>query len=220
MNIILLGPPGAGKGTQAEIIAKELNIPHISTGDIFRDNISKQTPLGREAKKYIDKGALVPDNITNKMVEHRLLKDDCKRGFLLDGYPRTINQAQFLKSALGEHGKDIDMVIEISLDEGEVLKRLSNRRVCQECKIVYHLINHPPRQAGVCDACGANLYHRTDDKKEIIMNRLKVYNEQTKTLVDFYAKENKLIKVKGENDIDAVSRKIILTITRREKTVK
>ncbi|MFH1453255.1 MAG: adenylate kinase [Armatimonadota bacterium] len=216
MNIILLGSPGAGKGTQAEIVAKELSIPHISTGDIFRENIAQATSLGKEAKTYIDKGLLVPDSVTNKMVEHRLLDNDCDRGFILDGYPRTINQANFLKTALSVHGKDITVVIDIVLDEEEVLRRLSNRRICPECNAVYHLINNPPEVEGKCTNCGSDLLHRSDDKKNIILNRIKVYKEQTEPLVDFYRKEDKLFKVRGDEDIKNISNKIVLIIKKYE----
>lgn len=215
MNIILLGPPGAGKGTQAKIMAEKLNIPHISTGDIFRDNIAKNTELGKEAKKHMDKGGLVPDNLTNKMIEHRLRQADCRNGFILDGYPRTVNQAKFLKSALSEQGHDIDFVIEIVLEEKEILKRLSNRRSCPQCNTVYHLVFNPPQKQGLCDDCGAELFHRADDKKEIIAKRVAVYNEETSPLVEFYNRENKLFKIDGKDNIEVITEKVLFKVKRK-----
>lgn len=214
MNIILLGPPGAGKGTQAKVITTKLAIPHISTGDIFRYNISNNTELGIEAKSCIDKGHLVPDSVTNKMIEDRLAKDDCQKGFLLDGYPRTINQAEFLKKLLNKKNQDINLVIEIQLDEKEILTRLTNRRVCGACDTLYHLIMKPPKLGGKCDKCGQVLCQRTDDKEEVILARIKVYNEQTKPLTQFYKKEGKLVLINGAGGSDAINENIMLSIKR------
>lgn len=216
MNLILLGPPGAGKGTQAKFIAEKLNIPHISTGDIFRYNINNNTVLGLEAKSYINKGQLVPDDLTNKMVEQRLSTPDCKGGFLTDGYPRTVNQAKFLKELLREKNQGIDLVIEVHLEEEEILRRLTNRRVCSQCNAVYHLISNPPAECGLCNKCGVELYHRSDDKEEVIISRINVYNNQTKPLVDFYTKERKLVRINGGKDIKIVTDDIISAIEKQK----
>lgn len=216
MNLILLGPPGAGKGTQAKFIAEKLNIPHISTGDIFRYNINNDTVLGLEAKTYINKGQLVPDDLTNRMVEQRLSTPDCKNGFLMDGYPRTVNQAKFLKELLKKKNQGIDLVIEVYLEEEEILRRLTNRRVCSQCNAVYHLISNPPAESGLCDKCGLGLYHRSDDKEEVIISRINVYNNQTKPLVDFYTKERKLVRINGGKDIKIVTDEIMSAIEKQK----
>lgn len=216
MNLILLGPPGAGKGTQAKIIVEKLNIPHISTGDIFRYHISNNTSLGIEAKKYIDKGNLVPDDITNMMVEERLSVDDCKNGFLLDGYPRTVNQAKFLEGLFERNNKDIDLVIKVELKEEDILRRLTNRRVCGNCGAVYHLISNLPAKAGFCDKCGSEIYHRDDDKEDVILSRIKVYSEQTKPLVEFYASRQKLFRINGKEDIEIVNKEIMSALEKRK----
>lgn len=216
MNLILLGPPGAGKGTQAKFIAEKLNIPHISTGDIFRYNINNNTVLGLEAKTSINKGQLVPDDLTNRMVEQRLSTPDCKNGFLMDGYPRTVNQAKFLKELLKKKNQGIDLVIEVYLEEEEILRRLTNRRVCSQCNAVYHLISNQPAESGICDKCGRELYHRSDDKEEVIISRISVYNNQTKPLVDFYTKERKLVRINGGKDIKIVTDDIMSAIKKQK----
>lgn len=216
MNLILLGPPGAGKGTQAKIIVEKLNIPHISTGDIFRHNISNDTSLGVEAKKYMDRGHLVPDDITNRMVEERLSRDDCKNGFLLDGYPRTINQAKFLEDLFKRNNKNIDLVIKVELKEEEILRRLTNRRVCGNCGAVYHLISNPPAKTGFCNKCGKEICHRADDKEDVILSRIKVYNEQTKPLVEFYTEQKKIFKINGKKDMEVVNKEIMSALEKRK----
>ncbi len=194
MRLIFLGPPGSGKGTQAELLADKLDIPHISTGDIFRDNIKKETDLGKKAKEYIDKGQLVPDHVTNYMVKGRLEKLD---GYILDGYPRTIPQAKFLDCI-----QDIDKVVEFELSDKEVIKRISGRRTCKKCGAMYHIVWNPPKKKGVCDECGSALIQRSDDKPETIKKRLEVYKKQTAPLIDYYS--DKLIKIDASPSIEKI----------------
>jgi adenylate kinase len=201
MRLILLGAPGAGKGTQAVTLSEKLNIPHISTGDIFRSNIKNGTPLGRMAKEYIDKGGLVPDEVTIGIVKDRLLNDDCKKGFILDGFPRTIPQAESLDKVLEEMDAFIDYAVDIYVSDEEIVKRLSGRRVCPECGKTYHLVSGPPRTSGICDVCGAALIQRDDDKEETVLKRLKTYHDQTEPLIGYYKKKGKLLTVDGETRI-------------------
>ena len=208
-NIILLGPPGTGKGTQAERMAEHLKVPHISTGDMFRQLASENDTLGLEAKeKYWGKGLLVPDDITIGLVRIRLSKPDCRDGFILDGFPRTIPQAEALEGLLGEMGKELDHVIEIQSSEEVIVKRLTSRRQCTKCKKIYG-IDVPPKVNGKCDADGAPLYHRDDDKEEVIVGRLEVYRAQTAPLIDFYTKKDKLTAVDGEQPIDKILKDIL-----------
>lgn len=204
MRIILLGPPGAGKGTQAANIAKRYGIPHISTGDIFRENIKKQTYLGIEAKKYIDKGELVPDDVTVAIVEDRIKKDDCINGFLLDGFPRTIEQANALSSITDKIGRKIDYVINIEVTKDELIKRLTGRRVCSSCGASYHIKFNPPERDGICNICGGKLIVRSDDTLEAVENRLNVYERQTAPLIDYYQELNVLKTVDGSQSIEKV----------------
>lgn len=193
MNIIMLGAPGAGKGTIASQMKERYNFPHISTGDIFRENIKNNTELGKMAKTYIDKGALVPDDVTTDITVDRISKDDCKEGFILDGFPRNFAQAKGLDEALDKLGKKIDLVILVDATDKQITERLSGRRVCESCGEVYHIINMPPKVEGVCDKCNGKLIHRKDDTEEVVLDRLKTYHELTQPLIDYY-KERKILK--------------------------
>jgi len=192
MKIILLGPPGVGKGTVAFRLSKNLNFAHIATGDMLRGNVSKKTELGLKAKSYMDKGNLVPDDIVIDMIKERLKEDDCKEGFILDGFPRTIHQANEIKKEV-----DIDKVINLQAKDEIIVKRLSRRQVCEKCNSIYHLDNLKPKTEGVCDKCSGSLYQREDDKPEAIQNRLVVYRELTEPLIKYYSEKGKLIDVDG-----------------------
>lgn len=204
MNLILMGLPGAGKGTQAEQIVAKYNIPHISTGDMFRAAMKAETEMGLQAKSFIDKGALVPDEVTIGIVRERLSQEDCVRGFLLDGFPRTVAQASALEEIMKDLGKKIDYVLNINVDSGLLLKRLTGRRICKECGATYHLEFNPPAKADVCDKCGGELYQRSDDNEETVANRLDVNIKQTKPLLDFYEELGYLQSINGEQDINKV----------------
>ncbi len=204
MNLILMGLPGAGKGTQAEKINEKYNIPHISTGDMFRLAIKEGTELGRQAKAFMDEGNLVPDEVTIGIVEERLKKDDCKDGFLLDGFPRTIAQAEALQTLLEKMHSSIDHVLYVDVPEENLVERLTGRRICPTCGATYHTIYNPPKQEGICDRDGAALMQREDDQPETVKNRLKVNIEQTKPLLDFYLDKGLLVKINGDQDIDHV----------------
>ncbi|EXY07045.1 adenylate kinase [Bacillus cereus] len=204
MNLILMGLPGAGKGTQAEQIVAKYNIPHISTGDMFRAAMKAETEMGLQAKSFIDKGALVPDEVTIGIVRERLSQDDCVRGFLLDGFPRTVAQASALEEIMKDLGKKIDYVLNINVDSGLLLKRLTGRRICKECGATYHLEFNPPAKADVCDKCSGELYQRSDDNEETVANRLDVNIKQTKPLLDFYEELGYLQSINGEQDINKV----------------
>lgn len=209
MRAILLGPPGAGKGTQAETIVKEFNILHISTGDIFRKNIKEETELGKKVKEYLDKGLLVPDALTIEIVKDRLLQDDCKKGFLLDGFPRTIEQADALDKVLGDMGHKLDYVVNIEVDSELLIDRAVGRRICKDCGQTYHVIYNKPSHEGICDKCGGELYQRKDDTKETVENRINVYVEQTKPLIEYYTKKGVILNINGEQPIDKVGSDII-----------
>lgn len=205
MNIILMGLPGAGKGTQAEQIKANYPIPHISTGDMFRAAIKNETPLGKEAKSYIDKGQLVPDSVTIGLVEERLNQEDAKEGFLLDGFPRTVEQAEALDQILAKTNRKIDKVLNIDVDPAILLPRLTGRRICKQCGNTYHLIFNPPKVEGLCDNDGGELYQRSDDNEETVGNRLEVNIKQTKPLLDFYSqKEGVVENINGDQDIKVV----------------
>ena len=204
MNIILLGPPGGGKGTQAKKIVEKYGIPHIATGDILREAVAKGTELGKKAKEYMDRGELVPDEIVIGIVRERLKQPDCEKGFLLDGFPRTIKQAEALDEMLKELGKNIDAVIYIDVPEEEVVKRITYRRTCRNCGAVYHLIYAPPKEDNKCDKCGGELYQRDDDKEEVVRQRFKVYMENTAPLIEYYEKKGLLYRVDGTKSIDEV----------------
>lgn len=205
MNVIFMGPPGAGKGTQAEHIVAEFRIPHISTGDAFRLAMREGTPLGKKAKEYVDQGLLVPDEITNGIVKERLQQDDCERGFLLDGFPRTIPQAEALENMLAELGRRIDHVINLKVDRNLLLARLTGRRICKSCGATYHVMFHPPKTEGVCDKCDGELYQRSDDTEEKVGTRLDEYVNKTAPLLDFYRSKGLLREVDGERSIEQVT---------------
>ncbi|SEN61241.1 adenylate kinase [Lihuaxuella thermophila] len=217
MNIVLMGLPGAGKGTQAARIVDELNIPHISTGDMFRAAVKEETPLGLEAKSYMDQGQLVPDRVTIGIVRERLGKDDCANGFLLDGFPRTVPQAEALDELTKDLGRELDHVIYIEVDEDELLKRLTGRRICRDCGATYHVLFAPPKVERVCDRCGGELYQRDDDRVETVANRLKVNMEQTEKLLQYYQKTGKLHRVDGKQPIEHVTDSILSLIRGSEK---
>ena len=201
MKIIMLGAPGAGKGTQAKMIAEKYSIPHISTGDIFRANIKGGTELGMEAKKYMDQGQLVPDELTVKILLDRVAQDDCKNGYVLDGFPRTIPQAEVLDEALTKLGESIDFAIDVNVPDENIINRMGGRRACVTCGATYHLVHIPPKQEGICDKCGAELILRDDDKPETVKKRLDVYHAQTQPLIDYYTAKNILHTVDGTVDM-------------------
>ena len=204
MKIIMLGAPGAGKGTQAKMIAEKYGIPHVSTGDIFRANIKNGTELGMEAKKYMDQGQLVPDELTVKILLDRVAQDDCKNGYVLDGFPRTIPQAEVLDKALTELGDAIDFAIDVNVPDENIVKRMSGRRACLSCGTTYHIEHIPPKKEGICDKCGQELVLRDDDKPETVLNRLKVYHDQTQPLIEYYKKAGILKSVDGTQDLNKV----------------
>ncbi len=204
MNLVLMGLPGAGKGTQAEKIVEKYKIPHISTGDMFRAAIKEGTELGLQAKSYMDRGDLVPDEVTIGIVRERLSKDDCQNGFLLDGFPRTVAQAEALETLLQQLNRSIDYVINIEVDKSILMERLTGRRICKECGATYHLVFNPPAQAGVCDKCGGELYQRADDNETTVVNRLEVNMKQAQPLLDFYAAKGYLRNINGQQHIDQV----------------
>lgn len=204
MNLVLMGLPGAGKGTQAEKIVDKYGIPHISTGDMFRAAMSEGTELGLKAKSFMDKGDLVPDEVTIGIVRERLSKDDCKKGFLLDGFPRTVPQAEALESMLSDLGKKIDYVINIDVDQDILMGRLTGRRICKSCGATYHLIFNPPTNEGTCDRCGGELYQRADDNEDTVKNRLDVNIKQSKPLLNFYETNGSLRNIDGQQEIGKV----------------
>jgi adenylate kinase len=204
MRIILLGPPGAGKGTQAKDLVNRYGIPQISTGDILRKNLADKTPLGIEAKKFMDKGELVPDSVVVGIVRDRLKEPDCKKGYILDGFPRTVAQAESLGTALEAMGQKIDAVLSIEVPASELVKRLGGRRTCKGCPAGYHVDFKPSKVAGVCDACGSELYQRDDDKEEAIMNRLKVYEASTAPLIGYYSAKGLLRPINGVGSMNAI----------------
>ena len=209
MNLILLGPPGAGKGTQAKLLCNKYNIPQISTGDILRSAVREQTVMGIKAKQFMDGGSLVPDEVVVGIVEERLQKADCENGFILDGFPRTIPQADALKQTLKNLGKDIDYVVSIAVNNDELLIRITGRRTCTKCGKGYHVTFDPPKVSGVCDVCGAELYQREDDKEDTIRRRLQVYDQQTEPLITYYGKESILRTVIGTGTIEDIQNGII-----------
>ncbi|MCY8232412.1 adenylate kinase [Priestia endophytica] len=204
MNLVLMGLPGAGKGTQAEQMVEYYNIPHISTGDMFRAAIKEGTDLGVKAKQFMDKGELVPDEVTIGIVRERLAKDDCKEGFLLDGFPRTVAQAEALENILEELKRPLDYVINIDVDQDILMERLTGRRICKNCGATYHLVFNPPSQEGTCDKCGGELYQREDDNPATVSNRLAVNVKQSQPLLDFYNQKGYLRNIKGDQDITKV----------------
>lgn len=209
MRLILLGPPGAGKGTQAKVLTSKFGIPHISTGDMLREAVSSTTPVGLKAKSYMDKGELVPDEVVIEIVKLRLQKPDIKNGFILDGFPRTLVQAKNLDATLQKMGQDIDLVIYFETSAEVSIRRLSGRRVCRLCSANYHTVNMPPKKQGVCDKCGGDLFQRDDDKEETVRNRLTVYEQKTKNLLDYYKNKSKLRTVSGDKEVDEVFQQLV-----------
>ena len=209
MRLILLGPPGAGKGTQAKRVIEEFDIPHISTGDIFRKNIKEKTELGQKVEGLLAEGKLVPDELTIEIVWDRLDQEDCKNGFLLDGFPRTIPQAEALDEGLAKRGLKLDRVLNIDVDKHSLVKRLSGRRVCPNCGASYHIDNNPPKVEGICDVCQTPVIQREDDKEQTVLDRIKVYDSQTKPLVDFYNKQDLVFTVDGTLPIDEITNKLV-----------
>ena len=202
MKIIMLGAPGAGKGTHAKKISEKYNIPHISTGDIFRANIKEGTELGKKAKEYMDQGLLVPDELTCDLVMDRIQQDDCKNGFVLDGFPRTIPQAEALDAALEKINQKMDYALDIEIADEKIVERMSGRRVCAKCGTPFHIVNIPPKKEGICDNCGGELQFRADDQPETVLKRLTVYHEQTQPLIDHYAKQNILKEIDGTKPVE------------------
>ena len=209
MKIIMLGAPGAGKGTQAKKIADKYQIPHISTGDIFRANIKEGTELGKKAKSYMDQGLLVPDELTLDLIMDRFQNPDCANGYVLDGFPRTIPQAEALTEALEKNGESIDYAINVEVPDENIVTRMSGRRACLACGATYHVVYAPTKVEGICDRCGEKLVLRDDDKPETVKKRLDVYHSQTQPLIDYYTKQGKLVEVDGTQSVDAVFAAIV-----------
>lgn len=209
MKIVMLGAPGAGKGTQAKMLADQYAIPHISTGDIFRANIKEGTELGKKAKEFIDAGALVPDELTVDLVMDRIDHEDCKKGYILDGFPRTINQAEKLTEALGVKGGDIDYAVNVDVPDEAIVERMAGRRMCPNCGASYHVVNIPPKKDGICDRCGEELITRKDDQPETVKKRLAVYHEQTQPLYDYYKEKGLVVDVDGTKPMEEVFQAIV-----------
>ncbi|MBL7084695.1 MAG: adenylate kinase [Candidatus Omnitrophica bacterium] len=214
MRLILLGPPGAGKGTQAKLLAEQFNIPHISTGDILRDEMREDSPLGHRVQQFVKSGELVPDEIVVEVVVNRLKKTDAQGGFILDGFPRTLNQADSLNTALKRLNYSVDLVLYFETSPEVSIKRLSGRRVCRDCGVNFHLVNMPPKVEGICDFCGAKLYLRDDDKEETVKKRLSIYQSQTASLIDYYKNYGNLRKISGDLEAGRVNQELIDLFTR------
>lgn len=209
MNIVFLGPPGAGKGTQAKILVERYGIPQISTGDMLREHRAKGTELGKKAQEYMDKGQLVPDEIILGMVKERLSQPDCERGFILDGFPRTVAQAEALDKLLQEMGKKLDFALALVVPDELLVERLTGRRTCKSCGMMYHIKYKPPKEDNKCDVCGGELYQRPDDNEETVRNRLKVYHESTAPLIEYYRKKGILREIDGSKSIEEITQQII-----------
>ena len=214
MRLVLVGPPGAGKGTQAQFLASHYSIPHISTGDIMRANIKAGTPLGLEVKAYMERGELVPDSVTNEMVRSRLNETDASHGFLLDGFPRNVGQAEVLRAILSEKKTPLDAVLELSIKTSEIVKRLSGRRICRNCAKAWHVDFDPTQTEGVCDVCQGELYQREDDKEEVITRRLQVFEEQTAPIISFYRTEGLLITINASGSVSEITERAITALSR------
>ncbi len=212
MYIIFLGAPGAGKGTQAVTVARKLNLMHISSGDLFREALNKETELGKKAKSYMEKGLLVPDDVTTQMVLERISAPDCANGVILDGFPRNLEQVKALDKALDRQNKAIDKTVYIKVSQAELVKRLSGRWICRNCQAVYNIINSAPKVWGKCDKCGGELYQRADDTAETVKKRLKVYFDETAPLIDYYRQRGKLLEIDGEGSVDEVSERIMAAL--------
>jgi len=212
MYAIILGAPGAGKGTQADVLSQEMNLPHIASGDLFRQALEDKTKLGLLAKSYMEEGKLVPDEITIKMILERISRPDCASACLFDGFPRTLAQAEALDRALAEQGRRIDKVIYIQVPNGELIKRLSERWICRNCQTPYHMVNSPPNVRGKCDKCGGKLYQRADDTEETVRKRLGVFSTQTMPIIDYYRKQNKLVEVNGNMGIGEVAKEMMTAL--------
>lgn len=212
LRLVLLGPPGAGKGTQASAIISKYSIPHISTGDIFRENIKKGTDLGKQVEAYMNKGLLVPDELVVSIVKDRLTKEDCKEGFLLDGFPRTVNQAEALDEELKNMNLKLDKVINIQVGKDILIERAIGRRICKNCGATFHIKFNPPKEENVCDKCGGELHQRDDDTVETVEKRIEVYHEQTKPLIDYYDKKGLLLNVDGSKPVEEVFNEIIASL--------
>jgi len=214
--LLLMGPPGAGKGTQAAKLVERYDIPHVSTGDIFRGALQERTPLGLEARRYMDVGALVPDQVTVGITRERLAKSDCIGGFILDGFPRTLQQAHALDQMLAKMGIRLNRVVNIVVSDQELIPRLTGRRICQSCGATYHMEFRPPAQLGICDRCGGELYQRADDHEETVRERLEVYRLQTQPLIQYYQERDLYIEINGEQSTESVFRDIIVSLTGEE----
>ncbi len=213
MNLILLGPPGAGKGTQAALLSQRLGIPHVASGDLFREAMKKGTELGQKAQSYMERGVLVPDEVTNAMIEERLKEPDCAKGVILDGFPRTMEQARALEGILAKRGKKIDRALFIQVSAATAIERLSGRRTCRRCQANYHIPFNPPQEEGVCDKCGGDLYQRSDDEEETVRRRFQVYSEETAPLIDYYRRQGLLTEIDGEQGIEGVQRDIVKALS-------
>ena len=220
MYIILLGAPGAGKGTQAALIARKLNLVHLASGDLFRQALEQETELGKQAKSYMEKGMLVPDVITIKMVLERISVPDCESGVILDGFPRNLQQAEALDKALAQQGKAIDKTVYIKVSEGELLKRLSGRWICRSCQTPYHATDSPPTVQGKCDRCGGELYQRPDDAVQTVKKRLEVYFAETAPLIDYFIRAGKLLEIDGEGGMEDVNQSIVAGLQQEEPITK
>ncbi|MDT0570668.1 adenylate kinase [Streptomyces sp. DSM 3412] len=217
MRIVLVGPPGAGKGTQAAFLAKNLSIPHISTGDLFRANISKQTELGKLAKSYMDKGELVPDEVTIAMAKDRMEQPDAEQGFLLDGFPRNVSQAEALDVTLQDESMNLDAVLDLEVPEDEVVKRIAGRRICRnDSAHVFHVTYKKPKQEGVCDACGGELYQRDDDSEETVRKRLEVYHTQTEPIIDYYKAQGLVVTISALGPVEEVTQRAMEALKRED----
>jgi len=210
--VVLLGPPGSGKGTQAKRLVKTLGTPHVSSGDLFRHHLSNETALGKLAQSYMEKGELVPDDVTVDMVMERISRPDCEEGVILDGFPRTLTQAEALKKAMDSRGQEVTVVPLIRVSDEEVVRRLTARRVCEECGAVYNLVFSPPEEEGVCDVCGGDLYQREDDNPETVQHRLYTYYKETSPLIGYYFAQDKLVEIDGERAVEQVSEGLLEAI--------
>jgi len=220
MRIILLGPPGAGKGTQAKTLANKINLPHISTGDLLRQNVTQDTNLGKQAKAFMNKGTLVPDDLVTQMLDRRIDQPDIENGFILDGYPRNINQARALDNMLGERNIKIDLVIYLDTSLPVIIQRLTGRLVCKECGANFHIKNMPPKVNGICDNCGGRLYQRTDDQEATIKRRLSVYEKETSVLIQYYESQQKLQRLIADEEAQIVLDKIVQLFKERNDSLK